>query len=110
MAARIKLSFREKISDLLVTHFSTARYRIHLNLIIVVEIFQDICLPKSLVINDTNCLHFSVPMIIGLGWIKRSIRQELCMLQRKFPREAVKVHFEVDFWFQAKLTIIFVGL
>ena len=32
------------------------------------------------------------------------------MFPRKFPREAVKVHFEADFWFQAKLTIIFVGL
>ena len=37
-------------------------------------------------------------------------RQELSVFQRKCPREAVKVHFEADFWFQAKLTIIFVGL
>jgi hypothetical protein len=38
------------------------------------------------------------------------VGQEFCMLQRKFPRDAVKVHFEVGFWFQAKLTIIFIGL
>jgi hypothetical protein len=29
---------------------------------------------------------------------------------KEIPREAVKFHFEVVFWFQAKLTIIFIGL